>query len=134
MMRPSNTLAAVYLCVEPIDFGFGILRRSTSCIHAVVRLQINGLAARVEGALLLDPLSEQLFAFTNRRYNRVKVLYWERNGFVLWQKRLERDRFYWPRDERLTVTLNGQELNWLLDGFDLRQWRPHARLNYRWVA
>ena len=72
MMRPLTTLAAVYLCVEPIDF----------------RLQINGLAARVEGALLLDPLSEQLFAFTNRRYNRVKVLYWERNGFVLWQKHL----------------------------------------------
>ena len=118
MMRPSNTLAAVYLCVEPIDF----------------RLQINGLAARVEGALLLEPLSEQLFAFTNRRYNRVKVLYWERNGFVLWAKRLERERFHWPRDDRLTVTLNGQELNWLLDGFDLRQWRPHARLNYSWVA
>ena len=68
MMRPSNTLAAVYPCVEPIDF----------------RLQINGLAARVEGALLLDPISEQLFAFTNRRYDRVKVLYLERNGWVLW--------------------------------------------------
>ena len=60
MMRPSNTLSAVYLCVEPIDF----------------RLQINGLAARVEGTLQIDPLSEQLFAFTNRHYNRVKVLYW----------------------------------------------------------
>ena len=53
---------------------------------------------------------------------------------MLWQKRLERDRFHWPRDDSLTVTLNGQELNWLLDGFDLRQWRPHARLNYSWVA
>ena len=58
----------------------------------------------------------------------------QRNGFVLWQKRLERDRFHWPRGDSLTVTLNGQELNWLLDGFDLRQWRPHARLNYSWVA
>ena len=95
MMRPSHTLAAVYLCVVLID----------------LRLQINGLAARVEGTLLLDPLSEQVFAFTNRRYNRMKVLYWARNGFVLWQKRLERDRSHWPRDESLTVTLNGQELN-----------------------
>ena len=50
MMRPSNTLSAVYLCVEPVDF----------------RLQINGLAARVQEALLLDPLSAQLFGFTNR--------------------------------------------------------------------
>ena len=118
MMRPSNGLAAVYLCVEPVDF----------------RLRINGLAARVQAVLRLEPLSEQLFVFSNRRRNRVKVLYWERNGFVLWQKRLERDRFHWPRGEAATVVLNGQELNWLLDGFDLRQWRAHQRLSYAHVA
>ncbi|CAN0291621.1 unnamed protein product [Phaeothamnion confervicola] len=118
MMRPANSLPAVYLCVAPVDF----------------RLQINGLAACVQGALLLDPLSEQLFAFTNRRRTRVKILYWERNGFVLWQKRLERDRFHWPRGNSATVTLSGQELNWLLDGFDLRHWRPHAPLSYAGVA
>ena len=118
MMRPSNTLSAVYLCVEPVDF----------------RLQINGLAARVQEALLLDPLSAHLFGFTNRQRNRVKVLYWERNGFVLWQKRLERDRFHWPRGDEATVVMSGQELNWLLDGFDLRQWRGHARLHYAYVA
>ena len=118
MMRPLNSLATVYLCVEPADF----------------RLQINGLAARVQEVLLLDPLSAQLFGFTNRQRSRVKVLYWERNGFVLWQKRLERDRFHWPRGDGATVVLNGQELNWLLDGFDLRHWRPHARLHYAYVA
>jgi transposase len=118
MMRPSNVLQSVYLCLEPVDF----------------RLQINGLAARVQEDLALDVLSEHLFAFTNRRRDRVKVLYWERNGFVLWQKRLERDRFHWPRGTEQTVTLTGQELNWLLDGFDLRQWRPHARLHYTQVA
>ena len=118
MMRPLNSLATVYLCVEPVDF----------------RLQINGLAARVQEVLLLDPLSAQLFGFTNRQRSRVKVLYWERNGFVLWQKRLERDRFHWPRGDGATVELNGQELNWLLDGFDRRHWRPHARLHYAYVA
>lgn len=100
MMRPPNELPEVYLCLEPVDF----------------RLQINGLAARVQEALLLNPLSEQLYAFTNKRRNRVKILYWERNGFVLWQKRLERDRLHWPRGPSVTVTLSGQELNWLLDG------------------
>ena len=118
MMRPPNELPSVYVCVEPIDF----------------RLQINGLSACVQETLLLDPLSEQLFVFTNRRRNRVKILYWERNGFVLWQKRLERDRFHWPRGHGQTVTMSGQELNWLLDGFDLSKWRPHARLHYDWVA
>jgi transposase len=107
MIRPSNELTAVYLCVAPIDF----------------RLQINGLA-----------LSEHLYVFTNRRRNRIKILLWERNGFVLWQKRLERDRFHWPRGDQATVPLSGQQLNWLLDGFDLRHWRPHARLHYSYVA
>jgi len=118
MMRPPNSLAAVYLCTEPVDF----------------RLQINGLSLLVQETLRLDPLSEQLFAFTNRRRTRVKILYWERNGFVLWQKRLERDRFHWPRGRDATVTLSGQELNWLLDGFDLSRWRPHARLDYARVG
>ncbi len=118
MMRPPNDLPVVYLCPEPVDF----------------RLQINGLSVRVQEDLALDPLSEHLFAFTNRKRNRVKVLYWERNGFVLWQKRLERDRFRWPRVGDPVLTLTGQELNWLLDGFDLRHWRPHARLHYTHVA
>ena len=99
-----------------------------------VRVQAASAPTAVPPALLLDPLSAQLFGFTNRRYNRAKVLYWGRNGFVLWQKRLERDRFHWPRGDRPTVCLNAQELNWLLDGFDLRQWRPHACLNYAVVA
>ncbi len=118
MIRPSNALTAVYLCVEPIDF----------------RLQINGLSLCVQETLELDPLGEQLFVFTNRRRNRVKILYWERNGFVLWQKRLERDRFHWPRGDTPTVSLSGQQLNWLLDGFDLSRWRPHAALEYACVG
>jgi transposase len=117
MMRPSAEMV-VYVCVAPVDF----------------RLQINGLASCVQEVLGLAPLSAHLFAFTNRHRNRVKVLYWERNGFVLWHKRLERDRFQWPRGDESTVSLTGQELNWLLDGFDLRYWRPHGRLDYQWVA
>ncbi|VAW79456.1 Mobile element protein, partial [hydrothermal vent metagenome] len=60
-----------------------------------------------------------------------KMLYWERNGFCLWQKRLERARFKWPRraaDE--VVVLNGQQLNWLLDGYDVMCMQPHERLHY----
>jgi transposase len=118
MMRPSNELPAVYVCIEPVDF----------------RKQINGLAALVQEELELDPFSEQLYVFSNRRRNRVKCLYWERSGFVLWMKRLERARFHWPRGDSPIVTLSGQELNWLLDGFDLRHWRPHPRLSYQSVA
>lgn len=118
MMRPSPELATVYVCVDPVDF----------------RKQINGLAALVQEVLALDPFSEHLFVFTNRRRDRVKILYWEKSGFVLWMKRLERERFHWPRAHCPTLTLTGQELNWLLDGFDLAHWRPHRRLRYDIVA
>ena len=118
MIRPAGEGLEVYLCVEPVDF----------------RKQAAGLAALVEDALDLNPFSSQLFVFTNRRRDRVKVLYWERSGFCLWMKRLERERFHWPRAVTATVTLTGQELNWLLDGLDLSKWRPHQRLDYQWVA
>lgn len=96
MMRPSNALSAVYLCREVVDFRKGI----------------NGLSVLVEEMLSPDPFSEQLFVFCNRRRNQLRILYWERNGFCLWQKRLAKARFKWPRQaEGDVVTLSGQQLN-----------------------
>lgn len=64
-MRPSNDLPAVYVCREAVDFRKGI----------------NGLAVLVEEVFGEDPFSERLFVFCNRRRDRVRILYWERNGF-----------------------------------------------------
>ena len=78
-----------------------------------------------------DPFSPRLFVFCNRKRDKVKILYWERSGFVLWYKRLEKQRFPWPveiADE--TVTMTGRELNWLLDGIDWFRLRPHEALSY----
>ena len=121
MMRPADNLPEVFICLEPVDF----------------RKQINGLSALVETVLGHNPFSATLFVFGNRRRDKVKVLYWERNGFCLWQKRLEDDRFFWPQADEAnstTVILTGQQLNWLLDGYDLRQWRPHRPLEYASVT
>ncbi|MFA5530642.1 MAG: IS66 family insertion sequence element accessory protein TnpB [Thiohalomonadaceae bacterium] len=116
MMRPSNDLPAVYLCIHPVDFRKGI----------------NGLSALVEAELELDPFSEQLFVFVNRSRDKVKLLYWEATGFCLWLKRLEQARFAWPTHLGTEVaTLTGQQLNWLLDGIDLRYVQPHQRLRYK---
>jgi transposase len=113
MMRPANDLPEVYLCREPVDFRKGI----------------NGLSVLVEDTLRLDPFAATLFVFCNRRRNRVKILYWERSGFCLWQKRLEKARFHWPRKSPGdTVTLSGQQLNWLLDGYDIARMIPHEKL------
>jgi transposase len=61
-----------------------------------MRKSINGLSILVEGYLEMDPFSGYLFAFSNRRRNQIKILYWVRNVFCLWRKRLEKHRFRWP--------------------------------------
>jgi transposase len=116
-MRPHDDVP-VYLCREVVD----------------MRKSINGLSILVEEGLSLDPFGAVLFVFCNRKRDKVKILYWERSGFVLWYKRLEKDRFPWP-DERAdaVVSMTGRELNWLLDGIDLFRLKPHASLSYESV-
>jgi len=118
MMRPSSDLPEVFLCRDIVDFRKGI----------------NGLTVLVEDALGLDPFSEKLFIFCNRKRNMVRILYWERNGFCLWQKRLEKQKFKWPRKEPgEIITFTGQQLNFLLDGYDVMRMQAHQRLNYSTV-
>jgi transposase len=113
-MRPLETVR-VHLCCEAVDF----------------RKAINGLSVLVAEELALDPFSAHVFGFCNRRRDQVKLLAWERNGFVLWQKRLERDRFPWPRGgEDAVLEVTGRELSWLLDGIDVFRLRPHAELSF----
>ena len=78
-MRPAKSVA-VYLCREVVD----------------MRKSINGLSILVEEGLGLDPFAERLYVFVNRKRDKVKILYWERSGFVVWYKRLEKARFPWP--------------------------------------
>ncbi len=116
-MRPREEVE-VFLCREAVD----------------MRKSINGLSVLVEQALGLDPFAEQLFVFCNRKRDKVKILYWERSGFVLWYKRLEKERFPWPREgSEALVSMTGRELNWLLDGIDWFRLKPHASLSYESV-
>lgn len=109
------TDAVVYLHRAPVDF----------------RKQINGLALIVQESLTLNPMQEALFVFTNGRANRIKILWWDKNGFCLWLKRLEKDRFKWPfTHEGDVLQLNGEQLTYLLAGFDIFRHPPHQRLNY----
>ncbi|MGH8703670.1 MAG: IS66 family insertion sequence element accessory protein TnpB [Burkholderiales bacterium] len=96
-----------------------------------MRKQMDGLSILAKEVMQLDPLSGALFAFINRRRDKLKLLMWERNGFIVWYKRLERDRFHWPRRVDETVlTLTGEQLNWLLDGYDVWRMKPHAALHF----
>ena len=99
-----------------------------------LRRSIDGLSLLVERQMELDPLSGHLFVFCNRRRTIVKVLYWDRNGFCLWQKRLEKDCFRWPKEEDSVVEVSARELMWFLEGLQLSQKGAHKKLTYSCVS
>ena len=86
-----------------------------------MRKSINGLSDMVANQLKLDALSGQYFVFCGRKRNTMKILYWDRNGYVVWYKRLEIDRFRWPRNESEAQAITGEQLGWLLSGLDINQ-------------
>ena len=104
----------IFLCLEIADMRRGF----------------DGLAAMVTELLKDDPLSGHMFVFRNRRRDRVKILYWDRDGYALWYKRLEKGTFKFPsvtssRSQRVEV--KASDLMMLLDGVDLRSVRREKR-------
>jgi transposase len=95
-----------------------------------MRKEINGLSILVEGTLSLDPFSGHLFAFCNRSRSTVKILYWQRSGFCLFQKRLEKERFRWPETKEQVMEIGLRDLSFLLEGLDFTALRPHRELHY----
>lgn len=97
-----------------------------------MRKAIDGLSVLVQDVLNEDPLSSHLFVFCNRTRNKLKVLFWHNNGFWLWYRRLERQRFWWPKSEAeaRVVELSVRELGWLLEGLDLTKTKGHEVTKY----
>lgn len=93
-----------------------------------MRKQINGLSAIVQEVMDLDLFAPSLFLFCNRERRILKAIYWDKNGFCQWLKKLEKDRFPWQKDEREAVLITHDQLNLLLQGIDF--WRAHKTLNY----
>jgi transposase len=101
----------IYLHRDPVD-----LRKS-----------IDGLSLVVSEGMRKSPFSGTLFVFTNRRRNRIKALYWDRTGFALWQKRLEKARYKWPKAgiAEEVVSVKEPQWSWLLEGYDLWTMKAH---------
>ena len=94
-----------------------------------MRKQFNGLHAIVTHALGQDVMTGDYFVFFNRRQQRCKILYWDRDGLVVWAKRLERGRFQTPAaaDDAITVEIDGTTLVMILGGIDLRSVQRRKR-------
>ncbi|XOV77539.1 MAG: IS66 family insertion sequence element accessory protein TnpB [Aestuariibacter sp.] len=89
------------------------------------RKSINGLSAIVEQALEQDVFGGQVFVFCNKHRNKIKVLYWDKTGFALWYKRLEKERFKWPDKETGDVlSLGHEQWQWLLSGLSVIAHKP----------
>lgn len=98
------------------------------------RKAINGLSLIVEQEMNLPLFSECLFVFCNRGRDKIKILYWDRSGFCLWQKRLEKERFKWPKSSiDNSMVINEEQLHWLLQGVDISQIKPHKTLHYEGI-
>jgi transposase len=94
----------IFLCLAPTD----------------MRKSIDGLAGLASEVFRQDPLSGHLFVFVGRRRDRVKLLYWDGDGYALWYKRLERGSFRLPAaTDQTSLTLSAAELTLLLSGVDL---------------
>ena len=112
---------------------FGLSESSLVTVHREpldLRCGVNGLVAVIEQGMKLDAFANACFVFSNRQRNRVRVVTWEGNGFWVCSKRLERERFIWPRSADTVVELLLQ-LQWLLSGVDVAALRGHQRLAYR---
>jgi transposase len=92
------------------------LRKSFDSLAELVRQQLKG-----------DPLSGQLFVFRNKRADRVKLLYWDEDGFVIIYKRLEVGTFRFPQGEAAGVEVRAADLQMLLDGIDLASVKRQKR-------
>lgn len=93
---------SIWLYLEPVDF----------------RKQIDGLVILVADQLQLNPTSGQLYLFRNRTAKKIKMLWWDRNGFWLFYKRLEQGRLKFPCAKEKKLELTRDQLGWLLSGLD----------------
>lgn len=99
-----------------------------------LRKSIDGLAALVTEQFNLDPFSSSMFVFCNRGRDKLKILYWDHNGFWLYYRRLERGKFHWPSDNSMVpLKISSRQLRWLLDGLSLEQKLAHPVVAARTV-
>ena len=93
-----------------------------------MRKSINGLSIVVASNMGKNPTSGELFLFFNKCANKIKILYWDRNGFCLWYKKLESGKLKIPQDES---QISYEQLRWLLDGLDIKTLRGYKKSQYQ---
>ena len=107
-----------------------------ACGATDLRKSIDGLAAIVKYSFDLDVFSNSLFVFCNHGRDRLKILYWDHNGFWLYYRRLDAGRFRWPKsgESHSALAISRRQLQWLLGGLALEQHKAHPEVTARIVV
>lgn len=114
-MRSLNTFAKIYLYSGVVDF----------------RKQAHALALVVQHVMNRSPIEEgSLFVFVARDKRKIRILYWDKTGFALWWKGLDKERFIVPKPRGYTIELGDRELELILDGYDVFRVKPHEKISY----
>lgn len=95
-----------------------------------MRKSINGLTLLAQEHFSCNPADGAYYVFCNRACNKLKVLYWDTNGFALWYKRLEKSRFKLDYRGDQKLSLSEDQFNWLLSGLPMTQCQGRKALNY----
>ena len=113
MIKDFSAISHIYIAT-----GYTDLRRG-----------IDGLVSIVQQVFQLDPFEDSIFLFCGRKPNRIKALYWDKNGFVILYKRLEEGKFQWPRSQSEVRDLTKQQLRWLMEGLSIDQPKAHKAVS-----
>jgi len=100
--------------------------------HTDLRKAVNGLSAIVQERMKENPFSGSVYLFCNQERKLLKAVYWDKTGFWLSQKRLEKDKYPWPQNENEAMELTAEQLQMLLAGIDF--FRAHKEVFYKKVA
>ena len=102
---------------------------------ADMRKQITGLSAMIEEVLGLSPFEPALFVFVNKRRDLMKAVYWDLSGFAMWVKRLDAEKFPWPkRIPDMVLSITPQQMEWLLEGYNIWEMKRHKELQLKHVS
>ena len=93
-----------------------------------LRKSIDGFASIVQDNFNINPMNDAMFLFCNRLKNKLKILYWDKDGFWLLYKRLENSKFRWPKSLKEIKMISKKQLEWLLEGLEIEQKYYHQEI------
>ena len=114
-MKSYSEFSSIYLCVKPVDFRKGIYG-----LVNLIKFEIND-----------EPFSGSLFLFTNKNKRNIRAVYWDKTGFAMWSKALEKEKFPWLKNNSENkITIECEQLRWILTGINPWKLNAHKELDY----